>query len=142
MGVIIDKEPCLIEFATNNFQAEYKEKKLFFASMGSGQSLADPFLAFVSRVLWKNTLPDVKSGRFGLYWALAHTIKYAPGLVGPPIRLATLSKRENAWVASENEDYQEAEQFIASMEARIGAEISDPPQKGRGFTHCCYAGLG
>jgi hypothetical protein len=126
LGTMIDVDPCLIEFATNNFQPEYKEKKMFFVSMGSGQPLADPFLAFVSRVLWKNTLPDVKNGRFGLYWALTHTLKYAPGLVGHPIRLATLSKRENAWIASENDDYQEAEQFIASIEARIGASISEP----------------
>jgi hypothetical protein len=132
MATEIDGDPCLIEFATDNFQPEYKEKKLFFVSMGSGQPLADPFLAFVSRVLWKNTLPDVKIGRFGLYWALRHTLTYAPGLVGPPIRLATLSKRENAWVASETDDYQEAEEFIAIIEARIGASISEPAQETSG----------
>ncbi|MDR3449414.1 MAG: hypothetical protein P4M15_06670 [Alphaproteobacteria bacterium] len=127
LGTIIDGEPCLVEFATDNFQPEYKEKKAFFVSMGSGQPLADPFLAFVSRVLWKNTLPDVKIGRFGLFWALSHTLKYAPGMVGPPIRLATLSKRANAWVAAESDDYQEAEQFIQSIESRIGGVVSDTP---------------
>jgi Proteasome subunit len=129
MAAIIDGDPCLVEFATNNFQPEYKEKKCFFASMGSGQPLADPFMAFVSRVLWKNALPDVKIGRFGLYWVLDHTLKHAPGLVGPPIRLATLNKRNDAWIASESDDYQEAQQFIASIEARIGASISEPEQE-------------
>lgn len=94
--------------------------------MGSGQPLADPFLAFVSRVLWRDRLPDVKIGRFGLFWALRHTLKHAPGLVGPPIRLATLQKRDAAWVASEADDHQEAEQFIENIEAQIGATIYGP----------------
>jgi hypothetical protein len=124
MAAVIDGDPCLVEFATNNFQPEYKEKKSFFVSMGSGQPLADPFLAFVSRVLWRDRLPDVKIGRFGLFWALRHTLKHAPGLVGPPIRLATLHKRDSAWTAFEAEDYQEAEQFIENIEDQIGAAIS------------------
>ena len=129
LGAVVDDDLCLVEFATNNFQPKYKEKKCFFTSMGSGQSLADPFLAFVSRVLWNNVLPDVKIGRFGLYWVLDHTLKHAPGLVGPPIRLATLNKRNDRWIASESDDYQEAQQFIASIEARIGASISGPKEE-------------
>jgi hypothetical protein len=131
MGAIVDDNPCLVEFATNNFQPEYKEKKSFFVSMGSGQPLADPFLAFVSRVLWHDRLPDVKIGRFGLFWALRHTLKHAPGLVGPPIRLATLKRREGKWVASEGDDDQEAAQFIENIEAQIGVAIhgtqTEPP---------------
>jgi hypothetical protein len=43
---------------TYDFQPEIKRGKLFFVSMGSGQPLADPFLAFVKRVLWKDqTVP-------------------------------------------------------------------------------------
>jgi hypothetical protein len=106
-------------------QPEYKENKFFFVSMGSGQPLADPFLAFISRVLWKNTLPDIRLGRFGIYWALCHTINLAPGTVGPPIRMAVLSKRDNAWAAFESAEDQEAEQYIASLEERIGAPFSD-----------------
>lgn len=121
----ISGEPCLIEYASNSFQPEYKENKLFFVSMGSGQPLADPFLAFISKVLWKNTLPDIRLGRFGVYWALRHTINLAPGLVGPPIRIAILSKRDNSWAAFEPAEDQEAEQYIASLEDRIGARFSD-----------------
>ena len=50
--------------------------------MGSGQVLADPFLAFVSRVLWQGKQPDVKTATFGVYWALDHAIKFAPGGIG------------------------------------------------------------
>jgi hypothetical protein len=126
MAAVIDGAPCLIEFATNNFQPEYKEKKMFFVSMGSGQPLADPFLAFVSRVLWKDNLPDVRLGRFGLYWVLLHTLKYAPGMVGHPIRLATLTKKGENWAALMAEDNQEAEQFITSIEDRIGTSVFGP----------------
>jgi 20S proteasome alpha/beta subunit len=78
--------PYLAEFGTTDFQAELKGGKIFFVSMGSGQMLADPFLAFVCRVLWDNKMPGVDRGKFGVYWVLAHTIKLAPGTVGPPIR--------------------------------------------------------
>ena len=46
-------------------------------------------------------------------------------LDGPPIKMAVLSKPNNVWVASESADDQEAGQFIASMEDRIGARFSD-----------------
>jgi len=46
-------------------------------------------------------------------------------LDGPPIKMAVLSKPNNVWVASESADDQEAGQFIASIEDRIGARFSD-----------------
>jgi hypothetical protein len=119
----IKGEPCLIEFATDNFRPEYKESKLFYVSIGSGQALADPFLAFVSRVLRRNQLPDVRMGRFGVYWVLSHTINLAPGKVGLPIRIATLAKNAANWVASEVPDLQQSEQFIAAVENNIGAFV-------------------
>jgi hypothetical protein len=122
-----DDDPCLVEYATDTFQPEFKQNKLFFVSMGSGQGLADPFLAFVGRVLWKNTLPDIRLGRFGLYWTLNHTINRAPGLVGHPIRMAVLSKIDNQWSAYESADDQEAVEFIGAIEARIGAPFVDAP---------------
>ena len=45
-------------------------------------------------------------------------------LDGPPIKMAVLSKPNNAWVASESADDQEAGHFIASIEDRIGARFS------------------
>jgi len=88
--------------------------------------LADPFLAFVSRVLWKDTIPDIQRGKFGVYWALNHTINLAPGTVGPPIKIAVLRKEDGSWTASLSEDNQEAEQFVAGLEARIGQEYAAP----------------
>jgi hypothetical protein len=120
--------PFLAEFATNDFQPEIKTDKLFFVSMGSGQMLADPFLAFVSKVLWKNKMPAVDEAKFGVYWVLDHTIKLAPGKVGPPIRLATLRKVENVWVAAE-QDTQEFAQYVDEIEQHIGKFIRAPVEE-------------
>ena len=92
LGMVIDNKPELIEFGTTDFQPEIKQGNLFAVSMGSGQILADPFLAFVSRVLWHGKMPDVKLGKAGVFWVLDHTIKYAPGGVGEPIKLGVLQK--------------------------------------------------
>jgi hypothetical protein len=87
--------------------------------MGSGQMLADPFLAFVCTVLWGGKMPDVDHGKFGVYWVLAHTIKLAPGKVGLPIRLTTLRQIGGTWVAQE-QDTQESAQYIDEIETHIG----------------------
>jgi hypothetical protein len=119
MAAAVKDGPFLAEFGTTDFQPEIKTGKLFFVSMGSGQMLADPFLAFVCRVLWDNKMPDVDHGKFGVYWVLAHTIKLASGHVGPPIRLATLRQTQGAWVAAE-QDTQESAQYIDELEKHIG----------------------
>jgi hypothetical protein len=120
----------LIEFGHMDMQPERKSGRIHFVSMGSGQIIADPFLAFVSRVLWRETIPDVKIATLGVYWALSHAIKYAPGGVGEPIRIATLRRVDGAWKATvvEEDVLQESAQHIDAIEERIGhypAEIID-----------------
>ena len=135
IGVVIKGEPCLVEYGTVDFQPEVKEGNLFFVSLGSGQTFADPFLAFISRVLWKGQSPDVETGKFGVYWALDHTIKTAFGLVGEPIKLAVLRKADAHWRAEEL-DTQEAAEYVGELEDHIGnfaratiedAESTPPP---------------
>jgi hypothetical protein len=113
----------LIEFGTMDFQPEIKREKLHFVAMGSGQVLADPFLAFVSRVLWSGKSPDVQMGAFGLYWVLSHTIQYAPGGVGHPIKIAVLKKLKGEWIAQsvEGDELQEPEQHVVEIEKLIAA---------------------
>ena len=125
--------PFLAEFGTADFQPEMKVGKIFFVSMGSGQLLADPFLSFVCRVLWRSEMPNVDRGKFGVYWVLAHTLKLAPGKIGPPIRLATLRQVNNIWLAQE-QDTQESAQYIDELENHIGefapqATIEEAPAK-------------
>ena len=120
VAAFADGAPRLIEYATTNFQPELKQGRLFFVSMGSGQLLADPFLAFVARVLWKNQMPTVEYGKFGVYWALNHTITHAPGGVGGPIHIAVLRNDGEQWIAEELPDTQEQGQYVTELENHIG----------------------
>ena len=86
-------------------------------------------MAFVCRVLWKNRIPDLRLGRFGAYWALSHTISLAPGMVGGPIKIATLSKGQDGWKAAISANNDEAQEFIADVEAKIGVPFADAPAK-------------
>lgn len=128
IAACIKGEPQLIEYDHMTFQPEIKEENLFYVSMGSGQALADPFLAFVARVLWKGSRPTVDQARFGVYWALDHTIKHAPGGVGAPIRLAELRKLDGTWTARniEEEKTQETAEFISELETKIAEAATQP----------------
>ena len=118
----MEKRAELVEFGVADFQPERKDGKLNFVTMGSGQLLADPFMAFLSRVLWSGEQPDVKHALFGVYWALNHTIKYAPSGVGGPIKLATLQKANNDWSARilSSDELEETSQHIELVEEQIG----------------------
>jgi hypothetical protein len=115
-------QPELVEFNHIDLQPERKTGRLHFVSMGSGQVLADPFIAFVSRVLWGNSAPTVQLATLGVYWTLSHAIQYAPGGVGEPIKIATLRKVDGDWRASlvGDDQMQEAAQHIEAIEDRIG----------------------
>ncbi len=119
MGIVLEDKPFLIEFGTTDFQPEIKKDRLFYVAIGSGQLLADPFLAFVSRVLWNGEEPDVNLAKMGVYWVLDHTIKYAPGGVGEPIILGVIRRSGSEWKTEIAADTQEQAQFIAELEANL-----------------------
>ena len=123
MAAPLDGKAQLIEFGSLDYQPEIKKDHLHFVSMGSGQVLADPFLAFVSRALWGGEPPNVQMGAFGVYWVLSHTIKFAPGGVGEPIKIAVLKKEGKDWVARsvEGDELQEPEQHVTEIEKLIAA---------------------
>jgi len=123
MAAPLDGAAQLIEFGILDFQPEIRKERLHFVSMGSGQVLADPFLAFISRVLWGNQPPNVRMGALGLYWVLSHTIQYAPGGVGKPIKIAVLKKEKGDWIARivEGDELQEPEQHVAEIEKLIAS---------------------
>jgi Proteasome subunit len=121
VGAPIEDSGQLIEFATADFQPELKNGKIHFVAMGSGQTLAEPFMSFVDRTFWRNKAPDVKTALFGVHWALSHTIRCAPGFVGDPICLAKLTKGNNGWKAElvSDEVLQEQAEHMAAIEERI-----------------------
>ena len=119
LAAVIEGKPHLVEYDVSTFQPEVREDKLHFVSMGSGQTLADPFLAFVSRVLWKSQQPTLQEAKLGVYWALSHTIALAPGGVGGEIKLAALRQVDGNWIASLLENAQEQAEHIEALERSI-----------------------
>lgn len=73
-----------------------------FVSIGSGNRQADPFLAFIKRILWNDRAPSsTRVAIFGVLWTLQHVSTVSAGLgVGEPHRIAVLEKRGTAWIAN------------------------------------------
>ena len=72
-----------------------------FTSIGSGDFQADPFLAFVKRVVWDDKQPEaVEDGVLEVLWALQHVIDVNGGLgVGGSPVVATLQTVDGCWEA-------------------------------------------
>lgn len=87
----VDGEFNLCEYAVTDLQPELKTNQLWYASMGSGQLIADPFLAFIKKVFSPNTVPVLSDGILYAVWALAQTIELNTGGIDGPIQIATLS---------------------------------------------------
>lgn len=135
LAMVVEDVPYLVEFASTNFQPEMKEANHFCVSMGSGQMLADPFLTFVKRVLWKDQVPDVEHAKIGVFWALSYTCKVAVGNVGGELKLGVLRKQGVDWAATILADTQEQGQYTDALEAQVSldklfeeAEASKPPE--------------
>ena len=81
----------LCEFALADFQPELKQHRgLWYASMGSAQTITDPFLGLMRRVYWRDGPPKVPGGIFAACWTLEHAIELNPGGVAAPTRIAVL----------------------------------------------------
>lgn len=93
----------LCEFAINDLQPELKTAGIWYASMGSGQLIADPFLGLMRQVFWSDGMPSLQDGIFIATWALQHAIDVNAGGVNGPIQLAVLAKDGNARMLLEDE---------------------------------------
>jgi 20S proteasome alpha/beta subunit len=114
----VQDEPCLLGFSQQCEGTEYSTN-MPIVSIGSGQPVADPFLAFIRRIFWPHTPPTLSEGILAVVWALRHTIESQPGGVGDPIQVATLSKdRRGQWKAQElaDADMGEPRQNINALE--------------------------
>ena len=113
----------LCEFQTGNFQPEFKTEDLWYVSMGSGQTICDPFLGLQRRVFWKDDKPpSLSNGIFATVWALQHAIDVNPGGIKDPIQVAVLKKGENGAVARilEEKELVEHRTNISGLEDYIG----------------------
>ena len=128
----LKNQPHLCEFATSDFQPEMKTLgKIWYCSMGSGQRITDPFLAFMRSIFWSgDKKPNVKEGVFATAWALDHVIECNPGGVGGPASIAVLeSPRRNTWKARsvEPDELKEAREHIDDAKSRLRASVAPVP---------------
>lgn len=92
------QQPYLIEFEAGSFQPEvkaHKNNQLWFVSMGSGQPIADPFLALLRRSIAPDGSPRLPAGKFMAAWVLHHVCDTNPGGVKEPYHMAVIEVGEN-----------------------------------------------
>jgi len=132
----VSHKPCLFQFDYNG-APERATPQLPFVALGSGQPIADPFLAFLRRLFWSNHEPTLAEGRFAAVWTIDHVRRTNPGGVGGNIQLATLEpvpgKPAAAKVATPDEvqeHLQKVEQAEAALQAHVrgaATEAAPPP---------------
>lgn len=91
VAIPVNKKTALFEF-DHQGSPEEKTKDMPFVAIGSGQSIADPFLAFIRRVFWSDSCcPSLSDAIFAAVWTLQHAIFTNPGGVANPIQVMSLS---------------------------------------------------
>jgi ATP-dependent protease HslVU (ClpYQ) peptidase subunit len=93
LALPVEGKPELISFAESggSFSAS---SDLPFIAIGSGQPIADPFLAFIRRIFWEKRIPTIADGIFAVWWTLHHAIKTSPGGVAEPKQIAVLEWKD------------------------------------------------
>ena len=116
---------------------EAKSDDLPYAAIGSGQRLADPFLAFLRRMFWADQPPTLSQGLLAAVWTLEHAIRVNTGGVSHPIQLATLTENPEGDMDARllsSEDIDEhlqsvdaIEEYISAYPGPVGRVTSNPP---------------
>jgi 20S proteasome alpha/beta subunit len=76
-----------------DLQPTFKTDDIWFVSMGSGQTIVDPFLGFLSRVFFQHSKPKLSEGIFIVLWTLRHAIEVNPGGIKGPSQIAVLTRK-------------------------------------------------
>lgn len=117
----IDHEARLIQF-DHQCLPEEATTNLPFVSIGSGQPVADPFLAFIRRTIWPPGLPSISDGIFAAVWTIQHAIESLPGGVAEPIEIVTLRQKDGqAWRADRftDSDLAEHREMINTLQKQM-----------------------
>jgi hypothetical protein len=89
VAISFKNTPCLFQFDFNG-APERATEHLPFVSLGSGQPIADPFLAFLKRLIWAGSQPTLAEGKLASVWTIDHVCKTNPGGVGGEVQLMAL----------------------------------------------------
>lgn len=121
IGFALGEKPHLCEFPISDLQPEFKTETMWFCSMGSGQPITDPFLAFIREVFWRDGVPSVQDATFAVTWALDHAVEINPGGINGPVRIAVLEKQAGKFCARilDNDDLQEHRENIEQAKERL-----------------------
>lgn len=112
LALPLDKKFALFQFDQQGGPEEATED-LPFISIGSAQATADPFLAFIRKVFWPTSLPNLEMGIFSTLWTLQHAIETNPGGVADPKQIMVLEKDNKDFKAREMESAELEEHFEA-----------------------------
>ena len=125
----IQDQSCLIQF-TATLASEEITERVPTVAIGIGQPIADPFLGFLRKRFWPEKLPGIADGKLATYWVLKYSIEFAPGNVGPPIKIATLEKVDNMWRTCElsQEELNDLDFMVSDIEKYIQNYKSPPPK--------------
>lgn len=122
----IQKKPVLLQY-DQQCASEVASRDLPFISIGSGRTIADPFLAFLKRVLWNESFPNtVGEAVFATLWTLQHVIRtHARGGIGGDPQIAVLKPKGQGYIAEflTNDDLEEHRLNIKGAEAAIGSHL-------------------
>lgn len=117
LAVPVQGNPCLFLFDQQG-ATKAASDDLPFITIGSGQAIADPFLAFLRRIFWPSgTVPNLGDGIFATLWTLVHAIETHPGGVAKPIQIAVLKGNKAKFL--EEAEYAEHYQNIEAAEGAL-----------------------
>lgn len=124
-------KPSLFQFDPQGAPEEATED-LPFIAIGSGQNIADPFLAFLRRIFWKDRLPSISEGVFAALWTLQHAIQTSPGFVSDPIQIVVVERKRKSNIEarelteSDLEEHSEAIAYIEDNLADLRQRFTQP----------------
>ena len=114
-------QPRLYQFDQQGAPEE-ASTHLPFVCLGSGQSNADPIMAFLKGLLWDDgQLPTIANGIFAAVWTVSQSIAVAPMYLGEPVRVYVLRAEKNRCQAAELEpsELQEVLQAVDSARTHL-----------------------
>ncbi len=116
--------PSLFAFDNHGMSFELTEAAPT-VSIGTGQPIAEPFLAFLRHALLGNAAPSVVQGVFLVLWTIDQAIRTQVFGLSQPVQIVAIERRKNGrdgkWRTRElsDADFLEHRQFISTLEASL-----------------------
>lgn len=135
LAMSLDGRPRMFQFDHQGAPEEATDR-LPWVCLGSGQMIADPFMAFLRGIFWEDgELPTIAEGTFAVVWTLEQAIDVSPAYLAPPIRVFTLTQEGQAVAAIQLDEteLQEHKQAVATARQllkdwrRVDREVEPPP---------------